>query len=218
MDLFPCNGPQRILLPPPRGLGPGDVPSWRVVFPRERVGISELGSFTPPGGTDDDGFYPINAAFLAAPGCKIPGCQDATVFVDDGLSRCSVFLNQAFVIAPAGQAPQDQLLDFKVRVAADNIGSTVMHASVQLTFPGPGGLGFGAQDPQAPPLPRGLLATVSGVLCTQFEFWARVRVQNFGTPMPVDVRLQFVMDRLGGQFAAYRGAACVGGGDLPPPP
>src|SRR5258706_11311165 len=95
---FPCNGPQRVLIYSPNlkqpnpnnpfptnNLPNGSLPSWRVIFPREQVSV-----FLPDvnaQGADEEGYFPINALYAQACGCRPTECEDAYVFVDDGLSR-----------------------------------------------------------------------------------------------------------------------------------
>lgn len=194
---FPCNGPQRIQLPcPPVGGTQDSVQCYRVIFPRERIPVLEPGNTALANAADDEGYFPINALFLCAPGCKPAACEDATIFINDGLSRCSFFLNTAFV---DGQVPTTALLvEYVIKVAAAGINSPVFH-------------GFFVVSGQTPR--SGLICSVLAPLCTQFEFWARVAL---GGPADLDVRLQMITDRLSGAFMAYLGPLS-GGGNLPLP-
>lgn len=201
--LFPCNGPQRILLPLPEKTTPllGQVPSWRVIFTREEIPVL---SDDNQAGADAEGYFPIVAAYLQANGCRASLCEDATIFVDDCMSRCSIWMNEVDVLPPTGSQAQTQHLDFKVKAASDDINTTLFHGSVTVTIDN--------TDPFNRSRVRGMMVQVSGVLCTQFELWARVPA-GVGA-MPLSARFQFDMDRIGSQLAAYKGTI-AGGGDLP---
>ncbi len=203
-NLFPCNGPQRVTLPltipsgPKGGQIPAESPSWRVIFPREEIKV--LMDSTAQG-ADSDGLFPINAVYLHACGCRVEGCEDVFVFVNDGISRCSVWLNFVEVIPPTGTPPTNQVVNWSIKGAADAINSPLLHGQIQV--------------PALASNTKGLIAEVSGILCTQFEFWASVSTVGVPSPMPVNVRLQFIVDRLGSQIASYLGPV-AGGKDLPP--
>jgi hypothetical protein len=183
----------------------GTLPSWRVIFGRELVPVFKSG--VNEQGADDNGYFPINAVYLQAPGCRPTGCEDATVFLDDGLARCGTYLNAAFIHAPPGVAVAQQLLDFKIKITAGAIKSTTLVTGSAVIKAGDAPLI--SASPTA-----GLLAMVSDVLGTQFEFWARVRQEAGPDAQPVEVRIQMIVDRLSGQMAAFVGEI-AGGGDLP---
>ena len=214
------DAPQRVQLPVPERQAPllGQVPSWRIIFSREIVPVFVTG--LPPGqfnpsatGADQEGFYPIVAAYLEAVSCR-PGVggEDSSVFLDDGLARCSFTLNEATfapeipgTVSPYQVTPDpsivttNQTLDWSLKISNGSIGSSVFHGTTQIVV-----------DPGNPAnrrsLTKGLLGAISGVLCTQFEFWARVNApMGGGTAVPVSVRMQFTMDRIGGQVIGYPG-------------
>ncbi len=205
VKIFPCNTPQRVPLPLPPQLGPGDFPSWRVIFGREQVPVFVEGE--SEGAADDEGYFPVNAVYLEACPCKATQCPDVKVFIDDALSSCSVFLNQAFIQPKNGETQQPQTLDFKIKGSGASIPTTLLHGTVNL-------LAGDVLDPLGPPSQRGLLGAVSGILFNQFELWARVRDVEGGTPQPVQVRVMMIVDRVGGQMTAVLGEI-AGGGDLP---
>lgn len=207
-NTFPCNGPQRIRLPvpvlcavPPAN---GQVPSWRVIFGRELVPVL---SEANQAAADEEGYFPINAVFLAAIPCTPVGCEDSKIFIDDGLSRCTYTLNEATFRGPVATPALPQTMDFKAKISSDSIGTNLFHGSV--------GIDTSKSDPSnTRSITSGILVHVSGVLGTQFELWARIR--NGQTPMPVEVRIQMIVDRLGGAPFAIPGNI-AGGPDLPLP-
>ena len=203
VTIFPCNTPQRVPLPLPQI--PGSLPSWRVIFGREMVPVFVEGQ--SEGAADDEGYFPVNAVYLEARPCQIAACPDVKSFLDDGLARCSVFLNQAFIVPPDGEKQLPQELDFKIRGAGAGLGTTLVRGTINLLD-----AKDVLKDPLGPPSQRGLIAAVSGILFNQFELWARV--QDTGNGQPVQVRVMMIVDRLGGQMAAFLGEI-AGGGDLP---
>lgn len=204
-NIFPQGAPHRIAMPVPEYLSPlnGQVPSWRVLFTKEVVPVFTVDNAEA---ADDEGYFPISAAYLCATGCRPTACEDAIVFIDDGISRCALYLNEA-TIKPANSSDVQtaQLVEFKLKVSIEGIGGTLFHGSF-LVKPVPG---LNTRSTL-----RGLLAEVSGILGTQFEVWARVK--SIINPQPVEVRFQMIMDRLGGAAFAYPGDT-AGGHDLPPP-
>lgn len=196
-EIFPANAPQRIKLPLPKN--EGSLPSWRVNFSREVVPVDGANA----GGADSEGYYPIDAVFLEACGCRPSVCQDATVFVDDGLSRSSWYLNEGVVVPDApNEIPTTQLVLYKIKVSIEGIGATLFKGGFLVV-------------PQATNSPkRGFIATVSGVLGTQFEIWAKVAAG--GSSQPVRVRFEVIVDRLGTAPFAYPGIPA--GGDVLPLP
>lgn len=206
VTIFPCNTPQRVRLPCPQDIVPllGQTPSWRTVFGRQDIPV-----FDPAvnaDGADLEGYFPINAIYLQAPGCKLSPCEDATIFINDGMSRCAFWLNEATIKPPTGLPATPQVVDFAIKVANDSIPNTVFHVTAIIT---PGTFNQPVEGGRSNV--KGLIAEVSGILCTQFELWARVR--NVGVqPSPVEVRLEFIADRLGGQIFGFPGNVPV-----PPP-
>ncbi len=206
---FPCNSPQRIRLPVPQyaAIPPanGQINSWRVIFGKE---IVQVLTNADAQGADPDGYFPINAVYLLAVPCTPIGCIDSKIFIDDGISRCTVTLNEATILAPAGSSPFPQTMDFKIRLASDAIGTDLFHGTV--------GINTSKVDPQNPRSETfGVLAHVSGILGTQFELWARID-PSVQIPMPVEVRIQMIVDRLG-TFPFAQPGNIAGGIDLPLP-
>lgn len=190
---FPQAAPQRIKLSLPRC--EGAVPSWRVVFPRYEVPV-----LTPDNGegADREGYFPMVACYLEAIGCRPQFCEDSLIFIDDGLSRCSVTINIAKILAPPGIVPVSQSLEYKINAAVGAIPSPVMHHNIAIVAD--------PLDPLAPSITRGIMCEVSGILCTQFEVWARISPNNqFGPAMPVEIRFQMMVDRAGSAAFAYEG-------------
>lgn len=214
------NAPQRIMLPLPERQAPllGQVPSWRMIFTRTTVPVFvtdlPLGQINQNAQSADmEGFYPIVAAYLEATACR-PGIggEDSSVFIDDGLARCSFTLNEAtfapeipgttspYVVVPSPEIiTTNQTMDWSLKVSNGSINSSVFHGTTQIVV-----------DPRNPAnrrsLTSGLLGAISGVLCTQFEFWARINAPLVtGTAVPVSVRIQMTMDRIGGQVIGYPG-------------
>lgn len=176
------------------------------MFGREVIPV--FNSVVNPDAADTEGFFPINAMYLQAIGCKISACEDATLFINDGMSRCSFWLNEATIIPVVGQPAVTQIVDFAIKVANDSIMNTVFHVTALIT---PGTKQIQVEGGRSNV--RGLIAEVSGILCTQFELWARVRNSGmFGPPQPVEVRLEFHADRLGSQIFGFPGNVAV-----PPP-
>jgi hypothetical protein len=207
---FPSNTPQRVRLPTPQTITPllGQTPSWRTIFGKEVVDIYDPN--VNPQAADSEGYFPINAIYLEDQGCKISQCEDATLFINDGMSRCAFWLNEATILPPVGQAPVQQIIDFAIKVATAAIPNTVAHFSALITT-GPSKTQQNTEGGRSPV--RGMICEVSGLLVTQFEVWARVR--NIGpSPLsqPVEVRLMFTADRLGSQIFAMPGNVI-----LPPP-
>jgi len=204
---FPCNTPQRVRLPVPQNITPllGQTPSWRTNFGKQTIDVFD--SNVNADAADTEGFFPINAMYLQDVGCKVSACEDATIFINDGMSRCAFWLNEATIKAPAGTAAVQQVVDFAFKIANDAIPNTVFHVTAIIT-PGTKGQIIEAGRSNV----RGLIAEVSGILCTQFELWARVRKLVGAVAMPVEVRLEFIADRLGGQIFGQPGNV-----PLPPP-
>lgn len=207
-NIFPCNSPQRIRLPVPevstRTFTHGDVPCWRVIFGKELVPVFTTANAEA---ADDEGYFPINAVYLLAIPCTPQGCDDSKIFINDGIARCTIALNESTIIAPPGTAVQPQTIDYKVKLSVDAIGTNLFHGSV--------GINTSKSDPlDQRSSTSGVLVHVSGILGTQFELWARVR--NIQAPMPVEVRIQMIVDRLGGAPFAQPGTI-AGGPDLPLP-
>lgn len=207
-NIFPCNGPQRIRLPVPElcAIPPanGQIPSWRVIFGKELVPVLNGANAAA---ADNEGYFPINAVFLLANPCTPVGCEDSKIFIDDGMSRCSVAINEATIIGPSGIQVVPQTIDYKIRASMDGIGTNLFHGTV--------GINTSKIDPlDQRSSTQGILVHVSGILCTQFEVW--MRVVDFAGAMPVEVRLQMIVDRLGGMAFAQPGSI-AGGPDLPLP-
>lgn len=198
IDIFPASSPQRIKLPLPP---PAQLPSWRVLFSRETVEVATANSAQ---GADSEGYFPVNAAYLEAQGCRPGLCLDATVFQDDGLSRCALYLNEG-VVTPnePNEVATPQLVLYKIKVSIEGIGATLFK----------GGFLVGFQSNIGIPK-RGFIAEVSGVLGTQFEVWAKV--SDGLSAQPVKVRFQMILDRLGSAPFAYPGIPA--GGDVLPLP
>lgn len=201
---------RRVLPPPQRLTPPGELPSYRVIFERRDVPVFDPDNPSGQVGWDADGFAPLCAVVICSepdrppPG---PGCKpDFTVFINDGLSRCTFALNEISVQAPAGARVLAQTAEFKIRGAMDNYGTTLWTGTVATGIEG-----------FSPTLnPVGLVATVSGPLVTQFEVWARV-YKFSENAQPMRVRPVLLVDRLGDAFVAYAGSS-AGGGELPPVP
>lgn len=209
IDIFPSNGaPQRVTLPLPDDLIPlnGQVPSWRVVFSRETVPVFVAGDGNSQG-ADVDGFFPINAFYLSAKGCKPVGCEDVTIFLDDLMSRCTFVLLEATITPPnPTTVPTLQIVDYKIKGTYEGKGQTLAVGNFVVPVKG-----ISAPYQRRSAL-SGIIRTVSGILVTQFEFWASVR--NIAGAAPVEVRLEFGADRLGGHAFSWPGDIS-GGGDLP---
>lgn len=207
-NIFPCNGPQRIRLPVPElcAVPPanGQVPSWRVIFGKELVPVFNNANLEA---ADDDGYFPINAVYLCAHPCTPVGCEDSKIFIDDGLDRCTTALNEATIINPPGTFINPQTIEYKIKGSMDGIGTNLFFGSV--------GINTSKIDPLDPrSTTQGILIHVSGILVTQFEVW--MRVVNGPSAVPVEVRLQMIVDRLGG--APFGQPGTISGGiPLPPP-
>jgi hypothetical protein len=202
-NVFPCNGPQRIYLPPPPVGGTFDsVPCYRIVFPRQKVPI--LNDNIPPEdqGADDQGYFPINAMFVAAVPCRPALCEDACLFLNEGLARWSIYLNKVIPTSTT-TFPAQLTIDFEFKIACAAINDPIFTATVVVTS---------AKGPNNIDKIQGRIATLSGPLGTQVEAWARVRAGDGA--QPVYIRLQIIADRLGGQFAGNLGRI-AGGAGLP---
>lgn len=197
-NVFSCADDSRVLLPLPTTACCDPV--YDVIFARTRIPV-----FMGIGG-DGAGYFPINAAGLNPP--PVPGGTSggSIVYVNGLLSRCAVYLNHVWftdttVVTPATEVT----VEYRIKVSAYGATSTVFHERIGVT-PDPNNL-------SGPAINSGLLCEVGGVLCQQFEFWAFVA--EFGDDQPLDVQLQFCMDRSGTPAFAYDGPASIGGGELP---
>lgn len=197
---FPPDPTKRIRLPNfpgPEGLGswrlpaclPQNVPLWDPSDPR--------------GGFDADGYWPVQAVYLDcnARQVKCPGCS-YEAYLNDGLSRCTVWLESVEFQPPfpvAGGTP----LDFVVKVSDHNFPQGLAIGTIIIPQP----TTFG--DPVTT---LGLMASVSGVLGSQFELWARVPVAIDTPPRnPLTIKVAFVVDRIGDRLGAFYGNFVTGG-------
>ena len=200
---FPQITPYYVPLTPawdPTGTG-----CWRVIFPRTQVPVNIPAN---AGSANSDGYFPIAAVYLKAVGCQPPGCFDVMMFLNDCVSRATFGLNAFHLDDPAPYPTLPTEVDWQVRAGLDAITNAVFSCSTTIDW----------TKTNATPQPaeiKGPIATVSGVLCTQFELWARVQSNPGVLSTPnLSVRVEIAVDRLGNQLGAHK-YPLAGGTDLP---
>jgi hypothetical protein len=196
---FPQIAPALVTLPQI----PGDVAElgvWRVQFPR--VPLPVLTDETR-NAADLQGYFPIAAVRLVGPCLQAP-CQDVTISTLDGLSRAAFTVN-AFQLEQAALPVANLQVRWQIKAATSGVNTPIFNASSSV--------GWSPKSPVISEDAKGLIAVVSGVLCTQFELWGFIDPQQ-GASADVAVRVQIQVDRLGDRMAGYRGP--LGGGDMLP--
>lgn len=198
---FPIGDKRRIQLPKFRG--PEGVGSWRMICPRETVrSYDPLNPTTGGFATDEDGFYPIQAVFVGCVALQGPGYGPWPVYENDGLSRCAIYLDS--VVTPFDLNLGPLTMEWRVKCSAASVSNLLKSGSIS----------FASQDLAGTTITKtGLIVDVSGPLGNQFELWARILPTN-GQMFPMEVSLQFIVDRLGDRGGAILGAIS-GGGELP---
>lgn len=133
-------------------------------------------------------WYPVVAIRVAPCDLPKPAANNSPVTVNDELTRVSFWLTRAIDVDGAG-TPSD--IQYQVRAASNCTSEVIGTGTIKLTF------GFDQ---------IGLIAQASGILCNQWELWARVPAGGTRMGLGIDV----MADRLAGaQREFYKGSVSV---------
>lgn len=169
---FDNGSPNRIVLPK---VGGETEKSRRVFSGDQPVDPAPVGALT----FDPETFSPI-LAVAASCDNEERGKRGEVVYTNDGMDRVAFTLNSF----DAGANAFPLSISWEVRGSIGCI---------------PGRIGRGILVLTAAGL-KGQIAVVSNYLCTQFELWMRVE-NPAGTASQAEVRVQAVVDRVGGAFS-----------------
>jgi hypothetical protein len=204
---FPNDPMKRVRLP--RYPGPEGLGTWRFASCLDQtVPISNPAA---PGGTTDfadaDGYFPVEAVYLECLAVQQPlcGAKVNPAFLNDGISRASVWLDQVRS-TDGNPIANAQAIDFRVKFSDLVMPEVVAQGTIVVP-----------QDTPQRITPYGLIVTTSGgAIAPQVELWARVRLQEAPVAIPLVVRVAFTVDRNGDQMHNFLGRIAGGPGFLPP--
>lgn len=197
---FPMGDKRRIQLP--RFRGPEGLGSWRVVCPRQRVRPTDPNDLQS--GSDENGYWPIQAVFVGCESYQPGGYGSWPVYENDCLSRASIILDSVWTV-DGEDLTIPLTMAWQIKSAAAGV-PTVLKS---------GTISFAKGDFNGTTLGKtGLIAYVSAPLGNEFQLWAKTIPDNSGILRPLDVSLQFAVDRLGDRVGSFLGRI-ANGGELP---
>lgn len=166
--------------------GPDGLRAATVVFPRVAVNYGSRNA------SAEDRWQPIAAVAVAQ--CVAPTSPGADAIIIDALSRVSFWLKGLVWDSPGERPNVPPVMDFDIRAASTGSGGTGEST---------GTIVAGGWDN------TGLIAQVSGLLCSQWELWMRLR-DVADADLQIKVRIDASVDRMGGSAVSVEYGPLVG--------